>query len=455
MLLSRQKFASFITGCLLLLCVDMSNAALGSVQSNQQSVADDVSHQDKAPAVVITGFQKINETFDLSNVLNDQSNAIEIGYEDYLIGFDFAVLDKKSYEHTQYKYRLQGLDKEWINARGSSTATYTNLSAGIYRFQVIAMNSNGAWSEEAASIDLIVKPAPWASTFAYVLYIGIATIVLFLLMQLYMQRRDAERIYRHKLEKEVSERTDELQSLNKKLLSASITDQLTGLHNRRYLNEVMPGKAKEVYRRFLTAIENKSATETDGPRLFFIMFDLDGFKAINDTYGHDAGDKVIEEVGTRLQKVCRQEDTIIRWGGDEYMIVGNMSKAREAAALAERVRAAIEQRGFYIDSKEPIVLTSSIGFSQYPFSSDVPSALSWEQVHSLADLALYKSKQAGRNTWTGIVQSNISVSSDALTSAIKHIDSALKQRHVTFFQHNSARASRSSTALEASKQTSS
>lgn len=437
------------------MCICSGNTAIGNIRSEQQHNAELLPQQDDAAVAVITGFQKINDTFAPSKVINEDANAIVIGYQDYLIGFDFAASDNASPESLQFKYRLEGLDEEWINARGSRTAIYTNLSAGKYRFHVITINGDGSSNDEGTSIDLIVKPAPWASPFAYVVYTGIATIIMMLLRQLYLQRRDAERIYRDKLEKEVSERTDELQSLNKKLLSASITDQLTGLHNRRYLNEVMPGKAKEIFRRFISAVEQKSATETDGPRLFFIMFDLDGFKAINDTFGHDAGDKVIEEVGTRLQKVCRQEDTIIRWGGDEYMIVGNMSKAREAAALAERVRTAIEQRGFYIDSKDPIVLTSSIGFSQYPFSSDVPSALSWEQVHSLADLALYKSKQAGRNTWTGIVQSNISVSSDELTSAIKDVDGALKQRHVAYFQHNATRGSRTSVPLQASKQVSS
>ncbi len=388
------------------------------------------------PPVVITRFQKLNETYNPMGLLEQStSGAIEIGHKDYLIGFDFAGLDYLAPENNRYRYKLLGLDTEWIEVREAKTATYTNLPAGKYRFQVIAANSDGVWNEEGASIDLIVHPAPWASTFAYAVYSTIIVMLVLLLFRIYMQRRDAEIKYREKLEWEVSERTEELESLNKQLLNASITDQLTGLHNRRYLSEVMPGKAKEVFRKFVDAVETQSATTTDGPRLFIIMFDLDGFKSVNDTFGHDAGDKVIEEVAKRLKKVCRQEDTIIRWGGDEYMIVGKISNAIEAASLAERVRLSIEKHGFDIGSGEKLNLTSSIGFSQYPFSCELPSALTWEHVHSIADHALYKSKQSGRNTWTGLVQSKISVTSEQLVAATKNIDDAIDQQHVAFFEN--------------------
>ncbi|MEM0910217.1 MAG: two-component regulator propeller domain-containing protein [Pseudomonadota bacterium] len=390
------------------------------------------------PPVVITRFQKLNETYNpLSLIAQSGSGAIEIGHRDYLIGFDFAGLDYVSPENNRYKYRLEGLDTEWIDVRNATSAQYTNLPAGKYRFQVIAANSDGVWNEEGASIDLIVRPAPWFSPLAFAFYGLTILAIAFFMVRLYASRRDAERVYREKLEIEVSERTEELRSLNRKLLNASLTDQLTGLHNRRYLNEVMPGKANEIFRKFANALEKNAATDIVGPRLFFIMFDLDGLKAVNDTFGHEAGDKVIEEVASRLRKVCRGEDTIIRWGGDEYMIVGSMGKTIEAAVLAERIRSSIAKRGFYIGHDEPVELTSSIGFAQYPFSSENPSALNWEQVHALADHGLYKSKQTGKNISTGIIQGSIAASEFDLVAATKNFDDAIRKQNISFFQYSS------------------
>jgi diguanylate cyclase (GGDEF)-like protein len=156
-----------------------------------------------------------------------------------------------------------------------------------------------------------------------------------------------------------------------------------------------------------------------------LMFDLDGFKPINDNYGHDAGDKVIIQVASLLKNECRENDIVIRWGGDEYMIVATVENLAEAKSFAERVRQSISTFAFDVGLSKKFYLSSSLGFALYPFSHYAPHSISWDQVHLLADHALYKSKDAGRNTWTGIVQSEKELSFSVLNSLVPNVDKAI------------------------------
>ena len=122
---------------------------------------------------------------------------------------------------------------------------------------------------------------------------------------------------------------------------ASLTDSLTGFWNRRFLLQQIPKELAQVDRQLKREADGDT---TEKKSLLFLMFDLDGFKDLNDTYGHAAGDRVLIQVRKMLLDVCRQSDTIIRWGGDEFLLVGRNADPRTAEALAERIRASMEEK---------------------------------------------------------------------------------------------------------------
>ena len=353
------------------------------------------------PPVVITKFVRLQQEMPLS-AARGEGGAISLGHKDYLIAFEFAGLDFTAPANNRYEYMLEGFDSEWIKASDIRRATYTNLPAGDYLFKVKASNSDGVWNKTPIEIPVTVSPAPWLSMWAYagyasLLLVSIAVIALFIRSR---NRKDAQ--YRAKLEEEVRLRTRELQMANDRLLSASVTDQLTGLHNRRYMNSIVEKECASLNRE-LRKFLKKHPDAHNTPRLFCLMFDLDGFKPINDTYGHNAGDKIIRQISELLRTLCRTSDTVVRWGGDEFLVMGRIEDIAEVKILAERIRSEIVCTAFDIGIRQKVHLSCSIGYALYPFSMKFPDFLSWEQVQVIADSALYHAKGAGKNACAGIV----------------------------------------------------
>src|SRR5262249_54235383 len=136
--------------------------------------------------------------------------------------------------------------------------------------------------------------------------------------------------------------------------------------------------------------------------LAFMMIDLDQFKTINDSAGHAAGDAVLRQVRDLLKAVSRSSDIVVRWGGDEFLLVARDPSGSTLNELAERIRTSIAQHVFELGEGRVVRTTCSIGFASYPFFREQLDALSWEQVISVADRALYVAKASGRNAWVGI-----------------------------------------------------
>ena len=161
--------------------------------------------------------------------------------------------------------------------------------------------------------------------------------------------------------------------LEERLRHMATTDALTGIYNRYKMNEELEleiKKAKRYKRTFA-----------------LIMFDIDYFKQINDTYGHDAGDRVLEELATLVSKSIRETDAFARWGGEEFLILVHDSDANSSKKLAEKIRKKVE-RFFFADA---IQITISLGIAVYD------SEKSKEKLLKEADEALYKAKELGRN----------------------------------------------------------
>ncbi len=372
------------------------------------------------PKVVVTGFAKFNEAVD-SGVAYEALDDVELGYTDDMVSFEFAALDYIAPARNQYAYRLEGFDRDWVQAGNKRLATYTDLPGGQYVFRVKAANSDGVWSEADVAVAIAVDHPPWLTPWAFALYaLGfIAAIYFAYRVQARKLVREAE--YSRRLETEVRDRTSdlaksnsELTDANQKLRDASMTDALTGLRNRRYLFEEIT-KDVELVRRNHDPRQDESVDRRD---MVFFVVDLDHFKPINDSCGHQAGDRVLLKVKDILQNACRSSDIVIRWGGDEFLIVGRQSTHDHANILAERVRANIANTTFEIGNGQTARTTASIGFASYPFLKHKPELLTWEQVLGVADMAMYIAKDE-RNAWAGLHGVHWSRSGDSLVQALQ------------------------------------
>lgn len=216
------------------------------------------------------------------------------------------------------------------------------------------------------------------------------------------------------LEQRVSERTAELREALRGLEENSLTDPLTGLRNRRFLMQHLD-KDTTLNKRHVASAE----AAIDATTIVLFMVDLDHFKHVNDTYGHLAGDAVLVQIKDRLQRVFRESDYLVRWGGEEFLIVARDTLASHAPQLAERVRASIGDDDFILPDGTRIAKTCSVGFASHPFGPPEPELLTWQDVTGLIDMALYAAKRAGRNGWVGLAATD-KTDPGALLAAMKH-----------------------------------
>jgi diguanylate cyclase (GGDEF)-like protein len=211
------------------------------------------------------------------------------------------------------------------------------------------------------------------------------------------------------LEQRVEERTKELEVKNEELSQAyatleevSLTDQLTQLKNRRFLLKYLDADIAQSLRKYQDWINHPDSLKPENANLVFFIVDLDHFKSVNDTYGHAAGDKVLEAIKPLLEQVFRASDYFVRWGGEEFLVVARSANVNDAGQISERLREVFASHSFTIDDSQSVNKTCSIGYATYPFMQSAPDKVHWEQVINIADHALYAAKKSGRNAWIGI-----------------------------------------------------
>ncbi|MBB2818372.1 UNVERIFIED_ORG: two-component system cell cycle response regulator [Rhizobium esperanzae] len=172
---------------------------------------------------------------------------------------------------------------------------------------------------------------------------------------------------------------DRLRASVKQTIELAVTDPLTGLYNRRYLDN------------HLNLLFNRSMAR--GRPLSVLITDIDRFKQVNDTYGHDGGDEVLREFANRVRSTIRGADLACRYGGEEFVVAMPDTSPEVAAAVAERLRAAVESAPFMLKhAGQALNVTASFGIA-----SRMGTVLTPDQLMKQADLALYEAKNTGRN----------------------------------------------------------
>ena len=173
--------------------------------------------------------------------------------------------------------------------------------------------------------------------------------------------------------------TDRLRSNVTRSMEQAITDPLTGLYNRRHMDNQME-----------IQIANADAR---GRPMCVLTLDVDFFKPINDTHGHDVGDKVLQELARRLTEQVRSIDLCCRIGGEEFLVILPGTELQVGFTVAERLRRTIASKPFDVGAKSgPLAITVSIGVAEFQTAGDTT-----ESILKRADEALYKAKRSGRN----------------------------------------------------------
>jgi diguanylate cyclase (GGDEF)-like protein len=243
----------------------------------------------------------------------------------------------------------------------------------------------------ALCVVLASSPARWVG------WLELLLLALVLVASVgYLRERRRWNQINHTLEEQVAHRTRELERLNAELKDRTLRDELTGLRNRRFLEGVMHHD--------LARIQRDCQDYGSAPfSLVFCLVDLDHFKEVNDSLGHHVGDRVLVEMAQLLDEVYRESDYLVRWGGDEFLVVVRYVRSTEAPILAERMRRRVHEHAFDLgESRRRGEVTSSIGYVVHPLVPPAAEAMTIDQILQLADFCLYAAKRSGRNGWVGL-----------------------------------------------------
>ncbi len=283
----------------------------------------------------------------------------------------YSALNATRENGALFRYRLVGANSTWTET-SQRELQFAQLAPGTYRLEIEAQDGDGVWGGHAAGFSFKIL-TPWYASWWFISLCVLfpASVVggVIRLRMLAAQRRERE--------------LQQLKSAHDEIRSLAFYDPLTGLPNRRLL---------------LNRLQQTPASSARNSRRRALLFiDLDDFKTLNDTLGHQTGDLLLQEVAGRLAACVRDVDTAARLGGDEFVIMlEDLSEIpEEAAAQAKKVSgkilAAISEP--YVLSGHDARSTASIGITLFGGQRDVT-----DKVLQQADIAMYQAKAAGRNT---------------------------------------------------------
>ncbi len=276
----------------------------------------------RPPRVALTGLQLFNRPAAVgapgSPLVRPlvETAELTLAHDQNVVTFEFAALDYAAPGKNRYAYRLDGFDAGWQEVGGQQTASYTNLAPGRYTFRVKASNGDGVWNEGGAALRVVVTP-PWWGTWWFRLSAAcLAGLGAWRLLRFRERRRVEVALGRQ-----------------------ALRDPLTGLANRALFRDRLEHALVRVARQASAA--PPGADDRSGVAVLFL--DLDGFKGVNDSFGHHAGDELLRAVAARLLNATRGIDTVARLGGDEFaVLLENARRRTDAEAVAERIVAALE-----------------------------------------------------------------------------------------------------------------
>jgi len=306
------------------------------------------------------------------------TNGARVPWSESPLEISVAALSFRDARHIRTRYRLSGLEAEWVETADNSVR-YARLSPGAYRFQAVTLDDAGGASSPVTEISFRIVPLWWQSE---PLKLGLALIAGISVVLIWRGRIHLLVSQKTQLEIAVQHRTEELEGEKVELVRAQERmrhyaehDDLTGLWNHRIILERLRQELDRAFRA--------------GAPLSVILVDLDHFKDINDTFGHPAGDRVLQEISTIFQRSVRSYDWVGRYGGEEFLLILPATSFVSARIRAEQFRLSV-QTASIADGERTIHVTASFGVAS-GYTAD------FEAMIHTADAALYRAKNAGRN----------------------------------------------------------
>ncbi|HEX4858201.1 MAG TPA: diguanylate cyclase [Usitatibacteraceae bacterium] len=312
---------------------------------------------------------------------------IQVSYS----GISFSHADQ-----LRYRYRLVGLDEQWVDAVDNLQATFTQLPPGEYRFEVQAGFEGSGFSGAAAALEFKQLPRFFETWW---FRIGLLAGLALLAAAILRYRVSHLEAQRRLLRETVTARTRELEEEKRKVEAVS---------NERARLLMQVAESARAYERLskedsLTAMPNRRELERfanfefaravrTGRPLAIALGDVDHFKLINDRHSHAAGDETLRHVARVLKEGCRTIDMVGRFGGEEFLLVLPETTREGARLTCERLREAVEALVLPVEGMK---VTISFGFAIYDNDA------TWEQMLRRADAFLYQAKQSGRNCVRG------------------------------------------------------
>jgi diguanylate cyclase (GGDEF)-like protein len=336
---------------------------------------DRVVENRRPPRVALTGLQLFNRPIavgapgsPLGRPVHETSE-LTLAYDQNVVTFEFAALDFATPGKNQYAYRLDGFDTDWQDVGGQQTASYTNLAPGRYTFRVKASNADGVWNEDGTALRLVVTPPWWRTWWFRMAAACLAAVGAWRLLRFRERRRVEVALSRQ-----------------------ALRDPLTGLANRALFRDRVEHALARLARESPAAAPH---VRESARQVAVLYLDLDGFKGVNDSFGHHAGDEVLRAVASRLLNATRGCDTAARLGGDEFaVLLENVSRPGDAEVVAERIIGAL---------RAPVALAScgapparvgvSVGIAFAEPTGDADALLRH------ADAAMYHAKAEGKGCY--------------------------------------------------------
>ena len=302
-------------------------------------------------------------------------NPLELAWNQNSITLGFALLEYARPEHHLFRYQLEGVDNDWVDAGTRHEVHYTGLAPGSYQFRLQGSPGNGEWVSGSQNLNIRVEAAPWQRWYAWLLYFIVATVLILLSGRILYDRRWKQKVV------ELEDMRSLLLDANRQLDQLSRLDALTAIPNRRALD---------------TWLSNEWAiAQRQKHKVALIMLDIDYFKRYNDNYGHVMGDACLQRVAKVLsESLHRTTDFCARYGGEEFVVMLHDTELDGAEVVAQRLLEAIDDLKIaHEKSSVAPYLTISLGVaSLQPHPDSLPQALI-----QLADQALYQAKSGGRH----------------------------------------------------------
>ncbi|MCD4748244.1 MAG: diguanylate cyclase [Thermoanaerobaculales bacterium] len=298
-------------------------------------------------------------------------------YRHGTLRFAFTGLSFKDEKDVRYKYKLVGYDKDWSEITEKREVRYTNLDNGRYVFKVTARNADGYWSATPATVAFEILPPLWKKWWFLLLAVAAAGLLIRAGFTLRLKGIEREK---RRLEKLVAAKT-------KLLTVQAITDGLTGAYNRSWF-------MKKLRQEIVSMLRRKTPD-----CLSLIILDIDQFKHFNDTYGHLVGDHALTVLVETLRGCVRENDTLARYGGDEFAIILPSTGAEGAQVVAEKMRETIECYNFTYKGHR-LKIAISVGAGVWCYSGKLQRDIVQELTEKLvteADTAMYEAKNEGGN----------------------------------------------------------